>query len=58
MLMKLTTAHLAKCDEHNMSWDSYHPVEDFHSYFRYLEERYPHLFYTEVIGTSFESKLE
>ena len=39
-----------------MSWDRFCSLEDFQSYFTYLEENYAHMFETQLIGSSFESK--
>jgi hypothetical protein len=40
-----------------MSWDRYHSTEDFHSYFEYLKEKFPNMFFTETIGKSFEGEV-
>ena len=47
--------YLKASPDHSMSWDRYHPVEDFHSYFDYLEKKYDFVS-TETIGHSFHSK--
>jgi len=39
-----------------MSWERYHSIDDFYTYFGYLEQNYKDLFFTEIIGKSYESK--
>ena len=53
---KTSPKHLSKTEGHNMSWDRFCSLEDFQSYFTYLEENYAHMFETQLIGSSFESK--
>jgi hypothetical protein len=53
---KVTPRYLTKTEDHNMSWDRYCSLDDFQSYFSYLEKTYPSMFETELIGSSFEGK--
>jgi len=42
---------------HSMTWDRYHSLEDFHSYFQYLEGKFQNMFFSENIGKSFEGHI-